>query len=66
MPKYALLVRLGREISSPTLDIRGLDLSLTLIPSWKVVAEITAELQFLSQLSLKSVPDTSSFLNVAS
>ena len=34
-------------------DIRGLDLSKCLIPSWDVVADIAAELPNLQRLALK-------------
>ncbi len=34
-------------------DVRGLDLSMSLIPSWGVVASITTELPELTRLVLK-------------
>jgi hypothetical protein len=38
-----------------SLDIRGLDLSMNLLPSWDVVAMIVRELPALQRLALKSV-----------
>lgn len=37
------------------LDVRGLDLSSNLLPSWQAVTEITRELPLLQRLSLKCV-----------
>jgi len=36
-------------------DIRGLDLSASLLPNWDVVAMIARELHILQRLALKSV-----------
>lgn len=34
-------------------DIRGLDLSASLLATWKAIADITAELPYLERLALK-------------
>ena len=43
------------DISIVDQDVRGVDLSYSLIPSWDVVAQITIELPSLERLSLKYV-----------
>ncbi len=35
------------------LDVRGLNLSMSLLPSWEAVASITSELVMLDSLALK-------------
>lgn len=60
-PKGVILATCPSEISSYFLhyiskyqkDIRGLDLSASLLATWKAIASITIELPYLERLALK-------------
>lgn len=49
---YALAV-CSRHIAEHRKDIRGLDLSASLLSTWKAIADITAELPHMERLALK-------------
>lgn len=52
----SLLVQLCLLYTILRSDVRGLDLSSSLLPDWDTVAQIAIELPFLERLSLKFVP----------
>jgi hypothetical protein len=57
---------MNKDLGFPQQDIRGLDLSTSLLPSWDVLAMIATELTHLERLSLKSVTSFSLQVHVLS